>query len=268
MKQNTPDQISSLLDVTDPTALLALFKQDKKTLAEKDSQFLKQTRFKAGKHPSGVEWTDFTCKDTSYGVGDGNTICEGKFARRGLPPFENELRIPKDKSIELIKFTKTNGDCCMFSYLQEHDLYLIATRNISILVKDLDELDKIENKNYTHKNLAKLWFGQLRQLNRATIGQLKRDLSGHTWIGEYLTEDNLIRYSDEKILFHSIVNNSNGVVEADACKTFERFGFDVVPFESLGEFILEEELLKAKIDEITNKTLVSTITQTEEGVVF
>jgi hypothetical protein len=136
------------------------------------------------------------------------------------------------------------------------------------LVKDLDELDKIENKNYTHKNLAKLWFGQLRQLNRATIGQLKRDLSGHTWIGEYLTEDNLIRYSDEKILFHSIVNNSNGVVKADACKTFERFGFDVVPFESLGEFILEEELLKAKIDEITNKTLVSTITQTEEGVVF
>ncbi len=42
----------------------------------------------------------------------------------------------------------------------------------------------------------------------------------------------------------------------------------MVPFESLGEFILEEELLKAKIDEITNQTLVSTITQTEEGVVF
>jgi hypothetical protein len=88
------------------------------------------------------------------------------------------------------------------------------------LVRDLDDLSKIENKNYTHKNLAKLWFGHLRQLNRVTIGQLKRELSGHTWIGEYLTEDNLIRYSDEKILFHSIVSNSNGVVKGDAYKTF------------------------------------------------
>ncbi len=49
----------------------------------------------------------------------------------------------------------------MFSYLMDHDLYLIATRNISILAKDLDDFNKIENKNYTHKNFAKLWFGHL-----------------------------------------------------------------------------------------------------------
>ena len=81
--------------------------------------------------------------------------------------------------------------------------------------------------------------------------QLKKELSGHTWVGEYLTEDNLIRYSDEHILFHSIVNNSDGSIRGDAYKIFQRFGFSVVPFESLGEFILEEDLLQAKIDEIT-----------------
>lgn len=85
MKQSTQNSTTSQLDVTDPSALLALFKSDRKTLNEKDSHFLKQTRFKSGKHPSGVEWTDYTCKDAGYGVGDGNTICEGKFARRGLP---------------------------------------------------------------------------------------------------------------------------------------------------------------------------------------
>lgn len=251
MKQSTHDSVTSKLDVTDPSALLALFKSNTKTLNEKDSQFLQQTRYKRGKHPSGVEWTDFTCKDAGYGVGDGNTICEGKFVRRGLPLLADKLSIPKDKHIELIKFTKTNGDCCMFSYLQDEDLYLIATRNISILVKDLDDLASIEGKNYTHKNLAKLWFGHLAQLNRAATVQLKKELNGHTWVGEYLTEDNLIRYSDEHILFHSIVNNSNGSIKADAYKTFERFGFGIVPFESLGEFILEEDLLQAKIDEVT-----------------
>ena len=35
----------------------------------------------------------------------------------------------------------------MFSYLPQEDLYLVATRNISIMVKDADELSKIENKN-------------------------------------------------------------------------------------------------------------------------
>ncbi len=117
MKQSSYDSTSGLVDVTDPNALLALFKQDQKKLTEKESQFLSQTRYKSGKHPSGLVWTDFTCKDTSYGVGDGNTICEGKFVRRGLPQLANELAIPKDKSLELIKFKKTNGDCCMFSYL-------------------------------------------------------------------------------------------------------------------------------------------------------
>ena len=117
MKQSSFDQTTDQVDVTDPKALLALLKQEKKKLTEKESQFLSQTRHKTGKHPSGLVWTDFTCKDTSYGVGDGNTLCEGKFVRRGLPQLANELPIPKDKSLELIKFTKTNGDCCMFSYL-------------------------------------------------------------------------------------------------------------------------------------------------------
>ena len=49
----------------------------------------------------------------------------------------------------------------MFSYLQEHDLYLIATRNVSILVKDVKDLQTIESKNYIHKSLAKIWFEHL-----------------------------------------------------------------------------------------------------------
>lgn len=71
--------------MTDPVTLLALFKADRKSLSEHEIAFLRQTRFKLGKHSNGLEWTDFTCKETVYGVGDGNTICEGKFVRRGLP---------------------------------------------------------------------------------------------------------------------------------------------------------------------------------------
>ena len=49
----------------------------------------------------------------------------------------------------------------MFSYLPEQDLYLVATRNVSVLVKDGKDLQNIENKNYTHKSLAKIWFDHI-----------------------------------------------------------------------------------------------------------
>ena len=72
------------LDVSDPVSLTNLFKLDKKAQTDRQRHFLAQARFKVSKHPSGVEWVDFTCKDAGYGVGDGNTICDGKFIRRGL----------------------------------------------------------------------------------------------------------------------------------------------------------------------------------------
>ena len=37
MKQSSYDSTSGLVDVTDPNALLALFKQDQKKLTEKES---------------------------------------------------------------------------------------------------------------------------------------------------------------------------------------------------------------------------------------
>lgn len=135
------------MDVSDPSYLATLFKANPKTLSENERQFLNVTRWKTSKHSSGVEWTDFTCNETKYGVGDGNTICDNRFVRRGLPQLSNTLKVPQNKTIELVKFTKTNGDCCMFSYLPQEDLFLVATRNISVMVKDADELSKIESKN-------------------------------------------------------------------------------------------------------------------------
>lgn len=84
---------------------------------------------------------------------DGNTISDGKWIRRGLPLLSETVNIPKSRNIELISFTKTNGDCCMFTQLKtnEGDMFLIATRNMSILVKDIASLNKIEGKFSMHK---------------------------------------------------------------------------------------------------------------------
>lgn len=41
-----------------------------------------------------------------------------------------------------------------------------------------------------------------------------------------------------------------------------------MPWESKGEFILEEEQLHAAIQQVVNQTLTATISQSEEGVVL
>lgn len=72
--------------------------------------------------------------------------------RRGLPQLETTWKVPQSKHVELVGFTKTNGDCCMFSYVDFEDeeddagMYIVATKNMSILVKDMAHLDQIEGK--------------------------------------------------------------------------------------------------------------------------
>ena len=46
----------------------------------------------------------------------------------------------------------------MFSYLAAEKLYLVATRNISVLVKDADELSKTDYKYLLLQEIGKLFF--------------------------------------------------------------------------------------------------------------
>ena len=50
-------------------------------------------------------------------------------------------------------------------------------------------------------------------------------MTGHTWIAEFISTDNLIHYGPEDhLVFHSIVENESGNVLADAHLVFNRYG--------------------------------------------
>jgi hypothetical protein len=70
-----------------------------------------------------------------------NTIFNNRYVRRGMPQLRTTFEELKNKKIEVVSYLKPNGDCCMFSYLKEEKLYLIATRNVSLLVKDVQDLE-------------------------------------------------------------------------------------------------------------------------------
>jgi hypothetical protein len=208
-------------------------------------------------------------------VRDGNTISNGQWLRRGLPKipdYSPEYQVPKSKNIELVSFQKPNSDCCMFSYVEfdddEDGMFLIATRNMSIIAQDKENLLANNGTMVVLKEIGKLWFERVEALDKKQLADLKRKLSEKTWVGEYLNEDHLVHYpGGEQIVLHSIVDNHSGKQLPDAYNIFRSFKFLALPQTSHGSFILEEEALKAKIDEIAAVALHQSLSQTQEGIV-
>ena len=106
---------------------------------------------------------DFS-SNTHPHIRDGNTISCGQWLRRGLPKLQESISIPKSRKLELVGFTKTNGDCFMISYVEfddedeEDGMFLIGTRNMSLLAKDLKHLLTNKDKYTTQVEMGKLFF--------------------------------------------------------------------------------------------------------------
>jgi hypothetical protein len=83
----------------------------------------------------------------------------------------------------------------MFSYHTGLRTYIVASRTISVLIRNASQLNLIETD--LHKNIAKLWFKVIEQLDKDQEKELQRELEEHTWVGEYLNTENLIDYSQD-----------------------------------------------------------------------
>lgn len=207
-------------------------------------------------------------------IRDGNTISCGQWLRRGLPKLQTNVVVPKSRKLELVGYTKTNGDCFMVSYVEfddddeEDGMFLIGTRNMSLLARDIAHLQTNKDKYTTQVRMGTLFFNQLAKLDRKELEELKRDLNGNTWIAEYLSQDNLVHYDEARLVFHSVVHNSSGNIKADTAKIFQRYGLHTVPCQSFGTFILEESELEAKIEEVRKNCLLQPLSQTQEGLVL
>lgn len=154
----TNTNTSSRVDINDAHQLTLMLqtKDSERTPVEKS--FCKNIRSRISKQQGGDVF-DFNNKDADKGlVRDGNTIFANRYVRRGLPVLKSSLPVPKNMEIELVTFLKPNGDCAMFSYLAAEKLYLVATRNTAVLVRDAEQLAESEGKYALHKQIGALFF--------------------------------------------------------------------------------------------------------------
>ena len=94
------------------------------------------------------------------------------------------------------------------------------------------------------RKIGQCWFKKLQQLGKNKAEEIKKELDGKTLVGEYVGGSeftNIIKYGQESILFHAIVENTTTKADAAYClpnsyAVLKRLQLDVAPLISTGTF--------------------------------
>lgn len=92
--------------------------------------------------------------------------------------------------IEIVKTLKANGENCQVSWVPQAHAWIVASKNVAILVRDMADLDlyPVEEKlRYSFVTMmAECWLDIVSKLKHKELQNLKNDMAGRTWVGEYI----------------------------------------------------------------------------------
>jgi hypothetical protein len=114
--------------------------------------------------------------------------------------------------VRLFSQEKLNGENAQVSWSSETESWLVASKNVSILVRHRDDIRHYENDRSSYSTqIAHTWFDILEDLEEIHINlaNLKRDLTGRTLVGEFVgnsRNQHLIRYPYRTIVWFSLIN--------------------------------------------------------------
>ena len=194
--------------------------------------------------------------------------------------FEKVERLQKNqntdwKSLEIHKIYKENGEHCQIGYIKLIDSWIIASKNVTILLRTHEDLDLyIKARHYWPKLIAEQWFEYLANLTIPLLNELKEAMNGLTLLGEHCghpKHTHIIEYSKIEIIFYAIVENSNPRI---ACLSpqrsfdlFKRFGLKNSKREVFGEIKNYEDFLE-KMEGLLKEIELSNCGKEGEGSVI
>jgi len=117
---------------------------------------------------------------------------QGKFYKDDEKLFhvifdEVEETLQSGGKVTVYKTEKANGENAQVGYNPEYNSWVIASKNVSILARnknDIEEYLKMEKGRYNIASLiAEAWFNILEKVGN--VDELKKELTGKTLIGEY-----------------------------------------------------------------------------------
>ncbi|EAS07444.2 RNA ligase (macronuclear) [Tetrahymena thermophila SB210] len=178
--------------------------------------------------------------------------------------------------VHLYNLFKENGEHCQISYLQMFDMWLIASKNVTILVKQREDAEKYYHKlrYYWAKLISDEWFNILDRMDLQQIQQLKEQMQNFTFIGEHCgnqKHQHIFKYDKVQIIFYSIVQNNspNVCLPVDqAFEIFKQYNLNMVRIREVKGILSYEELkikLQKEFDQVASGKIED---EGEGGVVY
>lgn len=179
-----------------------------------------------------------------------------------------------EEEINLFKIYKENGEHCQISYCKSIDSWIIGSKNVSIVINNLQELEKyLKDRHRWPKLIAETWFSMLSDLSSQQINDLKEELNGRTILGEHCghpMHQHIMKYSKIQIIFYALIENEDKEICADpdiAYSFFQRFKLEMskrIKFDNIKTF---EEMNNVLFD-MSKKIAAAPMEEEGEGSVI
>lgn len=165
----------------------------------------------------------------------------------------NEELQPKDKAkVHIYRLNKANGENAQVSYYPQTDEWIISSKNVSIMIKEMKDVKNYQGQRYGFAILiAQAWLQIVSNLNKNQVQELKKELVGKTMIGEYCGNpdfQHLVKYAEITIYFYALVENNSPdtcLMPNKAFAFFEKYHIPIVKNyhnSYVGEFTVFREV--------------------------
>ena len=179
--------------------------------------------------------------------------------------------------VEVITTLKANGENTQISYVPSLDAWSIASKNVGMIVRNPDDIQKYESKNtmrYSYAVMfARCWFALISELKKKDLENLKQDFANRTYVGEYIGNpacQHLVKYSRETIVFYAVVDNLSKKIcklPEEAYALFKKYKLDTVRINSMGLYNDYDHMCDDLQSEFERVSGLS-ISEEEEGMVI
>ena len=181
----------------------------------------------------------------------------------------------KGQKIRIHKLVKANGENAQVSWVKDLNAWLIASKNVSMVIKDENDIKSYLGDRYHFaKLISQQWMKIVERLQKnGLLNEFQEYLSNKTLIGEYCGNQkyqHLVKYTEIEIYFVAIVDNYSQdtcISPTEAFKVFDKFKLSCVKDMDLGIFddwiSLNKSLKQIYID-----VAQSSIDSEEEGSVL
>ncbi len=216
---------------------------------------------------------DFISHDGRY-RDDRLNLYEHNVKNLTLAPIKKAIL--EGHKVEVLKTLKANGENCQISFNPEIDAWLIASKNVALVARDVKDVDLYPPRQMRFSFaalMARCWFSLISEFKKKDLESLKADAANRTFVGEYIGNSacqHLVKYPRETIIFYAIVDNNSPkicLLPEESYKIFKKHGFDVVKIQQLGVYNDYDRLCDDLEKEYVNVS-GKTIREEEEGAVL